>query len=194
MKSLETRQTLLTKVLDQRDDSAWEEFVQYYELYLNNVLVKYGLNPDDSKDIIQMTLLKIWELLPKFEYDSSRGRFRSWITQININIMKDYVKKNARLSKAINEGKITALDTESPKINEIYEQEWRQLIAQKAWEKVAADLNSNVKTCFELYMTGTPNKDIAEQLNISESSVRVYQNRVRLKLNQELANIEREYS
>ena len=95
MPPLKTRQTLLAKIVDQRDEKAWEEFVDYYKLYLNNVLIKYGLNPEDSQDVVQMTILKIWELLPTFQYDPAKGKFRSWITQININIMKDFVKKNA---------------------------------------------------------------------------------------------------
>ena len=103
-------------------------------------------------------------------------------------------KRTPRLSKYLAEGKIIAPDTECPDVHKIYEQEWRQLIAQKAWEKVSQELKSNIKTVFELYMAGVPNKEIAQKLNIAESSVRVYQQRVRLKLNQELANIEREFN
>lgn len=74
--------------------------------YLTAVIRRYGLTPEDTEDVLQNTLTKIWEIIPNFSYDNSKDRFRSWLTQVTINFMKRQVVTNSRLKKAFNAGKI----------------------------------------------------------------------------------------
>lgn len=178
--------------MNQQDDNAWADFVAYYSTYLRNLLRRYGLNNQDCQDVIQNTLLKVWKLLPQFSYDSSKGRFRSWITRIAINTMKAYLADSTRLQKAIKERKLLPPDEKADHFNEIIEQEWRSFVAEQAWEHVSIQINDLMKQVFEMFMADKSNTEIATALQIPESSVRVYQRRVRLKLNHEVARLEQE--
>ena len=54
-----------------------------------------GLSPEDSEDLRQAVLLKLWKKLPDFEYDDSR-RFRSWLATVTRNTVVDYVRGASR--------------------------------------------------------------------------------------------------
>lgn len=192
MKNIETRTTLIARLKDKADDAAWEEFSSYYKDYLEAVLAKYGVVLEERQDIIQNTLLKVWELLPSFEYDPQKGRFRSWLTRVTVNLMKVHLTKENRLEKAISEGKVEANDEFDESLQKEFEREWKSFIAQKAWEGISKQLNDVMRQVFELYMEGHENLDISEKLGVAESTVRVYQKRVREKFKFELSRLERE--
>lgn len=186
MKAGKTRQTLISKVMDQHDEEAWSEFVSYYKDYLLRVLMKYNLSSEEVHDAVQEALVKIWKNLPNFNYDPKKGRFRSWIAQFAINEMRLVIRKNSRQDKVkdleINE------DIEQDKL----EEEWMAFVAQKAWENVSPSLNEAMRQTFDLHLKGLNSSQIAEQLNIPASTARVYKKRVTYKLKYEIARLENE--
>ena len=193
MNPLPTRQTLIQKIIDQRNDYAWEDFVNYYQNYLENILRKYQINPTDAEDILQSTLVKVWELLPSFNYDQNKGRFRSWLTQVTINIMREQLRKNNRLNKALSEGKLNDFEKASEAFAIDFEKEWREYMAKKTWDNVSETLSPEIKTAFELHLEGLRNREISEQTGIPEANLKVYIGRVRIKLNQELSRLEEDF-
>ncbi len=53
------------------------------------------MNPIDADDVYQETVLAAWEHLEKF---TGPGRYRTWLFAICINKIKDYWRKQQRLS------------------------------------------------------------------------------------------------
>ena len=76
MNNWNTRVTLLEKIRDRHDETSWEDFVYYYKQYIYVVVRGMNLNHHDAEEIVQMVLLKVWDKLPEFNYDSEKGRFR----------------------------------------------------------------------------------------------------------------------
>lgn len=190
MKQEKTRHTLISKLANQNDEEAWAEFVSYYEEYLKRVLAKYGLTPEEVHDFVQSTLLIIWKKLPGFQYDPSKGRFRSWIAQIAINEMRSTVRKEVKLREAI-EKKVTLTGGMDDLRNDL-EEEWQLFLSQKAWENISSDLSETMRQAFSLHIEGLTSPQIAEKLEISESSARVYKQRVTYKLKYEIARLDQE--
>ena len=83
-----TRVTLIGKAKDQNDDRAWAEFTAYYRKYIYNLVRRIGLNHHDADEVVQITLVKIWNAIPEFQYKPEKGRFRSWICCIAGNAAK----------------------------------------------------------------------------------------------------------
>ena len=192
MPAEKTRQTLISKITDQQDESAWTEFVSYYEDYLKVILGRYKLSEAEIHDSLQNTLVKIWQELPNFEYNPNKGRFRSWIAQIAINDVRNSVRKEVRLKEAQGQ----SLDfEESPEDFELkLEKEWKVFISKKAWENISPDLTEAMRETFDLYLKGLNSREISEKLHITEAVARVYKQRISYKLKYEIKRLDRELS
>ena len=193
MKQNPTRQTLISKVADQTDEAAWEEFVSYYQDYLEKVLYKTGLNEEEVKDFSQMTFVRVWEKIPEFTYNPKRGRFRSWFTQIALNYISNHRRLKSTSSSHIDIDSEVIHDSSSEMMEQM-EQEWQVFIAEKAWEKISSKLSDVMKQAFELHLEGFTSAEIGQELNIAESTARVYKKRISFKLKYEIERLEQELS
>ena len=77
--NLYTRVSLIGKAKNQNDNKAWTDFISYYREYIYRVVRRMGLAHHDAEEVVQLTLLKLWNAMPGFEYVPSKGRFRCWI-------------------------------------------------------------------------------------------------------------------
>ena len=97
--SMLTRVTLIGKAKDQNDDRAWAEFTAYYRKYIYNLVRRIGLNHHDADEVVQITLMKIWNAMPEFQYKPEKGRFRSWICCIAGNAAKNFIRANIHVER-----------------------------------------------------------------------------------------------
>ena len=196
-KTFQTRQTLLMKLKDQRDDQAWNDFYETYYRYIRAILWNMNMAEADANDILQSVMLKIWNKLPEFDYEKSKGKFRNWISIITANTAKNYIRSENRLYNCLNGDKSSWLDdyTNSilpPEIEDISSREWEKFVSTMAWENVSSSLSDKVKEAFELLMKGRATKDIASKLQINENTVIVYKNRVKNKMYMEIVKLQNE--
>ena len=196
-KTFQTRQTLLLKLKNQRDDKAWNDFYETYYRYIRAILWNMNMKEYDANDILQSVMLKIWNKLPEFDYESSKGRFRNWISIVTANTAKNYMRSENRLYNCLNGDKSAWLDdykstTLPPEIEEISSREWEKFVSKLAWENVSAGLSEKVKGAFELLLKGESTKTIAQKLEINENTVIVYKNRVKNKMYLEIVRLQNE--
>jgi RNA polymerase sigma factor (sigma-70 family) len=197
--TLSTRKTLLMRVQDQKDESSWEEFAGYYRKYIYMVARNMRLSHHDAEDILQRTLLKLWENLPKFKYDTNKGSFRSWLCTIIRNMVINLIKKKSRM--------LTGLDTEEqyrvkkyldavqlPEVEVIAEREWKLFLANSAWNNIEGALTDKVKSVYVMLNKGVDLDEVAETLGIQKNTVYVYKLRVQEKISNEVRRLESELS
>ena len=188
MKQPQTKATLISKVANQGDEQAWSEFISQYKGYLRVILSRTYLAEKDLEDCLQNILIRIWELMPEFDYKPEKGRFRSWIAQIAINKARSYVRQE---NKELNT-KQSLCDLNEIELNDSLDDEWKIFISKKAWENVKEELNDIMKNSFQLHLDGFKNPEISEKLGISEAVFRVYKQRVSYKLKYEIKRLHRE--
>src|ERR1700757_5531480 len=74
-----TRASLLLRLRDPRDGSAWGEFVDLYAPLVYGYIRKQGLQDADAADLTQDVLGAVAGAVDRLEYDPARGAFRNWL-------------------------------------------------------------------------------------------------------------------
>jgi len=193
-KANNTRQTLLIKIRDQYDDSAWEEFIAFYRPYIYRVVQNMqNINANDRDDIIQEVMLIAWKQLPEFTYSPEKGRFRSWLSTVTQRTAYAYWKKRQR--GEVFEGAVEAETLQegiTPELETIYQEEWERHVADTAWSNIADKFEPQILEAFQKLASGEKGERVAGELGLSLNSVYVYKKRVMAALQKEIAYLDDE--
>jgi RNA polymerase sigma factor (sigma-70 family) len=185
--ALLTRKTLLQKIRNREDKTSWDEFIEIYRRYIYVVARNMNLNHQDAEDVMQKTLLILWEKMPMFQYDEHLGTFRSWLCTVIRNMVINLVKKHSRLLIGLNscdfeKSKAYLESVTIPEVQKLAEDEWHKFIVNKAWDELKESLNEKSRQAYLLFKKGLSPDEIAEQLGIATNTAYVYRIRVEEKL------------
>lgn len=192
-----TRVTLLDKLRDNHDDAAWADFAYYYRSYIYNIARRMNLGHDDANEIVQLVLLKSWDKLGDFNYDSEKGRFRGWLCRVTGNVIRNYFRDQKKRYVSIEEyktddGQDFLEQFTQPEIEKIADEEWEEYIPKLAWKNICGKFEENARKTYELFLEGKTPGDIAAKLKISKNTVYVHKNRIREKLLPEIRRLKNE--
>ncbi|MCM8527103.1 MAG: RNA polymerase sigma factor [Lentisphaeraceae bacterium] len=187
-----TKVTLLMRLKDSQDEKSWDEFYFYYAPYVKNLVRQFNLPEVDVSDVTQLILVRVWKSFPKFNYDKSKGLFRSWLAAISRNATINYISskssRNSRQNVPLED--LDFSSTVSPEVEEICEKEWRRHISSLAWENIKKDLSDRMRISFTKSLSGIEKDVIAAELDIESNTVQVYKQRVANKLCKEINRLE----
>src|SRR5437870_2582301 len=93
--TLKTRPTLLSKVR-RGDEDGWRQFYELYEAFIYSAGRGAGLSHEESKDVVQETMITVQDYISSFVPDESRGRFRTWLRKIVHSRIADQYRKKKR--------------------------------------------------------------------------------------------------
>jgi RNA polymerase sigma factor (sigma-70 family) len=192
-----TRVTLIQRAKNQHDEKSWQEFVRYYEPYIYSVLRRMYLNHHDAQDVAQAVNLKIWEKLPEFTYDASKGRFRSWLCAVAVNEVKMLLRRQRRGEQGIDPVDLEKTGSwlrgaDEPAIEKMATEEWISYITKLAWKNVEGRIDPSARRAFELVSKGGKPEKVAAELGISVNTVYVYKKRAQDILHAEIVRLNRE--
>lgn len=192
-----TRVTLLQRVRSQHDQQAWEEFVRYYRDYVHNIARRMGLNHHDAEEVVQTVMLKCWQKLPEFEYDSNRGRFRGWLCTIAGNEVKMLVRRREKGLQQLTPEEAAEVmqylrQVDADPTEQLIEREWVAYITTLAWQEVQGVVSEKERQAFERISKGETPETVAQALGLSVSSVYVYKKRTQDRLRAAIARLNTE--
>jgi RNA polymerase sigma factor (sigma-70 family) len=190
-----TRQTLLQKIRDRHDDAAWADFELYYKRFVFAVLQQMKLAIHDIQDVRQLVMLKAWKVLPEFDYESSKGKFRNWLAVITRNEARTYLRKKYREfdregNERHEELKLLSDSWKDPEIDRISLEEWKKYIVTLSWENINGSLSEKVRHCYELLSEGVDAREVATTVDVAENTVYVYRKRVEKQMMKEILRLE----
>lgn len=188
-----TRETLISRVQDQHDETSWEEFVHVYRRYIYAIIRSMNINEHDTEDILQQVLINLWNSLPKMDY-SKINRFRSWLSTVTKNCVTDFIRKRTRdanrLERAGQDETLTYLSSiRLPDIDHIAEREWEIHLTNLALENIESLFSGKAIEVFRLTLKGLSVEQIATELDLKENSVYRLKNRVKDRLIQEIVHL-----
>lgn len=143
------------------DLSAQRMIYRNHVRYLSAVCSRYILNPEDVKDVLQESFMKIFSSLASFEYRGN-GALRGWMSRIVVNETLKFLRRTSRLEFAELTETEYAIPFEEPNVEMLQSSEIYNLIR---------DLPDGYRTIFNLYVIEEKShKEIAKMLNIKEST------------------------
>lgn len=89
---LEYKERLLIKKCCKGNVKAFEELIINYEKKVYNISLSILKNPDDAMDASQEALIKVFQGIEKFNFQSS---FSTWLYRVVTNTCIDYIRKNS---------------------------------------------------------------------------------------------------
>jgi len=164
--------------------------------------LRFGMPHDDAQDAVQEVFIKIFRSLPRFEYDSSKGRFLSWVKTITRTTVLDlHRRRMARVEGQVRVGATDATQLPAEQIiatdarhgDDGWEEEWELSLLSVALERVKERVEDVTYEAFRMYaLEDRPPQEVAEALGIKASAVYVYKGRVLEHIRQEVAAIRNE--
>ena len=149
-----------------------KQLYDYYSKKMMGVCLRYSSNYPGAQDILQEGFIKVFKKIHTF---SSKGSLEGWIRKIMVNTaLENYRKPNAlKLSRNIEEIE-DLVESGSDIIGSISAKEVLTIIQQ---------LPDGYRHVFNLYaIEGYSHKEIAEKLNITESTSKSQYSRARVIL------------
>jgi len=122
--------------------------------------MRYTNNRDEAYDILQDTFIKVFEKITSYK---NEGSFEGWLKRICVNTALDHIRRN-KMDKFIDDVDDVQfkLSSNQGAIDELLAEDLMQVLQS---------LPVGYRTVFNMYVIdGYSHKEIAEQLNITEST------------------------
>ena len=175
-----TQVSLLHRLRDADDDQAWWEFDRQYRELILRYSRRCGLQEADAEDVRQLVMMHLARTLPRFEYDPSRGRFRSYLRRA----IKNSVNRHMRRPNQTMEG--LGSHTEEPESEETqdadWEQEWMLHHYRLAMSTIRESFEEKSLRIFDDLLSGLSIGDAAKKHEISTQAVHKVKQRIRNRL------------
>jgi len=190
--AFETTNPSLLRRAAKGHEPSWMALFQTYQQPVVRFGIRLGLQEGEAKDVLQETMIDLIRVLPAFEYDPDRGKFRNFVSQIARRKIIKFQKKKKRRATipleddgngkgpavAEREGYEEVCRTEAEDLRE-----WRVAVLESCLVDLKND-SSIASSSFEIFtayaIEGLKAKEVAERFNTSLSNV--YQIRMRFVL------------
>ncbi len=175
--SPETRQSLILRLRNPDDVSAWEEFIEVYQSLIYSLAIRRGLQKADADDVAQEVLASVASHIDTWNQDNNKSSFRAWLATITRNETFLFFRKHARRPVTGAKFQIDQMQIELQEIDFDLEHD-RQLFA---WASRRVQSRFEPKTWQAFWQTAVeerPVADVANELKTTAAQVYVARSRV----------------
>lgn len=181
-----TRPSLLVRLHDPRDESAWHEFTEIYGPLVFRLARRRGLQYADAVDLVQEVFQAVARVIERGTYDANRGSFRGWLSAIARNTAVDLLNAGRR-SRGTGDTDVKnlleALPAPSPEDTSLFEAEFRRRLFEWAASRVQAESTEAAWRAFHMTgVEGRPAAEVAEALGTTVGTVYYYKSRIMARL------------
>ena len=186
-----TRASLLVRLRDGADHSAWQEFVDIYSPLIYGFARKRGLQDADAADLMQDVLRSVTNAIGRLDYDPRQGSFRGWLFTITRNKVFNHLSAGRGKARGSGDSAIHAvLNThpdDSAGLTESWEADYRRQIASVAMQAIRSEFQSKTWDAFwRTAVDGDGAPAVAAALGMSAGAVYVAKSRVLARLKEEV--------
>ncbi len=194
--SLPTRWSLIRRLKDWNNQDNWKEFFNTYWKLIYNVARKHRLSDQEAQDIVQETVITVAKQMQTYRADPAFGSFKGWLYRITRNKIIDQLRKKKRHR----ERHVSTPEPEpyktptSPELrtdfDALWDQEWHDNLVGMALERIKTQISPEQYQIFHLsVIKERPNREVAQQLDVSIGKIYSVKYRVRKRLQKELQKL-----
>jgi RNA polymerase sigma factor (sigma-70 family) len=192
-----THESLLLRLKNVYDSEAWDTFYQNYKGLIVSYSRRQGCSNQMSQDVLQETLITLTKVMPTFEYNQMKGRFRYFLLTIVKSRIIDAFRRERRhtdhqettdyLTDSTTEilDRMGASDWESA-----WDKEWEQHLLLHAVERIKKKVKPHIFESFRLYVLEKHSADqVSEILGIPKDNIYEHRRRLVAMLREEVASL-----
>lgn len=182
-----TRASLLIRLRDRTDQTAWNEFVTVYGPVIYQFARNRGLQDADAADMMQDVLRSVTGAIDRLDYDPRQGRFRGWLFTITRNRVMTLLASRKGKARGTGNSDVNSLLAAQPDqhagVDQDWELEYRRSQTALAMEQVRTEFSDKVWTAFWKTAVDAEPADVAGRaLGMSTGAVYVAKSRVLARL------------
>ncbi len=190
-----TRPSLLVRLRDPGDGSAWEEFIEIYTPLLRQLARRKGLQESDAADLTQDVFRAVARAIERYDHDPTRGAFRAWLFRIARNLIVNQLVARRRHPPGVGGDSAARLLERQPAPAEeetaLFLDEYRRRLLSWAAEQVRGEFRTATWQSFWMAgVEGRPAKEVAEALGLSIGAVYHNKSRVMTRIRQRIEQAE----
>jgi RNA polymerase sigma-70 factor (ECF subfamily) len=207
--SLETRQSLISRIKDWRDCDSWQQFYDTYSPLIYATALGAGLSPEEAQEALQETVLTVAKKLragdagrPAFKYDPEMGSFKSWLLHTTRWRIQDQFRKRGPLAQKAprSESRTNRTPTEAripdpagDGLEAKWDHEYKQTLQEAALERVKRAVKAKQYQVFDLYVVKQwPAAKVARILGLNAAQVFVAKHRILALVKKEVQRLQKE--
>lgn len=174
-----THASLLIRLRKGADSAAWQEFHDRYGELIRGFARRRDLQPADCDDVAQEVMLSLSKVMPNFQYDPSKGKFRSYLKTATLRaIFRKTRQKHGEGALGSIEEATTTAEADAA-VEEAWELEWQRYHLRQAMRTLEGEFSETDREAFRrCAIEGGDAQATAAELNISVN--RVYQAKSRI--------------
>ncbi len=180
-----TRASLIVKLRDPSDKTAWSEFVALYEPLVYRLARQKGLQDADAHDLCQEVFRAVAQAVDRWE--QGRGSFRGWLSRIARNLLINFLTRRQfqfRGSGATSVMELLdALPAHDLSASALFEAEYQRRVFQWAADDVRGEFTPSTWQAF--WQTAVEDRSpsqVAVELGLSVGAVYIARSRVLARL------------
>ena len=182
---LPTRESLLSRIRDWKNES-WQEFFEIYWKLIYNTARRYDLSDAEAQEVVQETMIGVSRNIPSFQYDPERCSFKGWLMNLIRWRIADQIRRRTahlELNAALNV-------PEEEEFIRNWDEDWERNLANAAIERVKNDTNPQTFQIFAFCVLQKKGVDeTARVLGVSKARVYLAKHRIYGRIAREIERL-----
>lgn len=181
MRPPETRQSLIVRLQDQRNEPAWTEFVCAYEPFLTRLVRRLGTPDRHAADVTQHLLIAIAKSVDGWQADGKEASFRRWLGRVARNVVIKFMMRERKqitgqggsdFLKQLAETRDDSIDTQQA-------QRYDQELILWAAELVRGEFrDTSWKAFWATQVEGRSVAEVSQELGVTPGSIYMSRSRI----------------
>ena len=182
----DTSVSLIAKIKDLRDESAWTEFETIYRPAIFRIARSKGLQYADAFDLVQQVLISVAAAIDSFEHRNDGTRFRHWLSRVTRNAILKAICRKPKDEASGSSGILQVLTDHpdsDPETETLVNLEIRRELFTQAASQIRDEVHQKTWLAFEYTVLNSMTAiQAAKALNMSVGSVYASRSRIMKRL------------
>jgi RNA polymerase sigma-70 factor (ECF subfamily) len=178
-----------------RNQEAWARLVRLYGPLVDLWTCRAKLQPADARDVFQEVFRAVAESIGSFRKDRPGDRFRGWLRTIVRNKLADHFRRQGTQPVAAGGSeaylRLQEIEGRATPAEDREELDALQQLRLRALELIRCEFEERTWQAFwRVVAGGEATKNVAEDLGVTSSAVRLAKSRVLRRLREEMEGLE----